>query len=109
VYAGAAAAAYFGVPQSDPRHPDVWGIIRHGVVYTGGAKKIAEHGGANVEDRAVPLIVYAPGFEHPHAVHKRVETTQIAPTILRLLGLDPRQLQAVREEGTKVLPGIRRP
>jgi hypothetical protein len=35
-----------------------------------------------------------------------VENTQIAPTILSLLGLDPRALQAVRIEGTQVLPGI---
>ena len=38
----------------------------------------------------------------------RVETTQIAPTILQLLGLDPEQLQAVQIEGTRVLPGIGR-
>jgi hypothetical protein len=35
-----------------------------------------------------------------------VETTQVAPTILKLLGLNPRDLQAVRLEGTRVLPGI---
>ncbi len=34
-----------------------------------------------------------------------VETTQIAPTILRLLGLNPFALQAVRVEHTRVLPG----
>jgi len=33
-----------------------------------------------------------------------VETTQIALTILRLLGLDPRSLQSVRIEGTRSLP-----
>ena len=33
-----------------------------------------------------------------------VETTQIAPTILRLLGLDPRSLKSVRIEGTRALP-----
>ena len=37
-------------------------------------------------------------------VDDRVETTQIAPTILRLLGLDPAALEAVRIEGTAVLP-----
>jgi len=42
VYAGAASAAFFGVPASDPRHPDVLGIAQHGVVYTGGQSKIAE-------------------------------------------------------------------
>jgi hypothetical protein len=28
------------------------------------------------------------------------------PTILRLLGLDPQSLDAVRIEGTRVLPGL---
>ena len=35
-----------------------------------------------------------------------VTTTQIAPTILSALGLDPEALQAVKAEGTKVLPGF---
>jgi hypothetical protein len=33
-----------------------------------------------------------------------VETTQIAPTILQLLGLDPNALQAVQIEHTAPLP-----
>jgi hypothetical protein len=104
VYAGAAAAAYFGVPVSDPRHPDVWGVVQHGVVYTGGHGKIAEHGGADPQDRDVPLVVFAPGVS-PNVVNGPVETTQIAPTILGLLGLDPDALEAVRIEGTEQLPG----
>jgi hypothetical protein len=39
-------------------------------------------------------------------VEDRVETTQIAPTILALLGLDPSDLQAVRAEHTRVLPEL---
>jgi hypothetical protein len=35
-----------------------------------------------------------------------VSTTQIAPTILSLLGLDPRALQAVRDQHVKVLPKL---
>jgi hypothetical protein len=105
IYAGRAAARYFGVPLSDPRHPDVWGVVRVGVVYTGGSK-IAEHGGANPADRDVPIVVYAPGVVQPGTYRPWVETTQIAPTILDLLGLDPDALQAVQIEGTKVLPGI---
>src|SRR6185437_1803190 len=31
VYAGAASAGLFGVPKSDPRHPDIVGIVQHGV------------------------------------------------------------------------------
>ncbi|MBV9592787.1 MAG: alkaline phosphatase family protein [Actinobacteria bacterium] len=107
VYAGAAAARYFGTSPSDPRHPDVWGVVQHGVVYTGKTKKIAEHGGADFEDRNVPILVYAPGAVRPGASDEWVETTQIAPTILSLLGLNPFALQAVRIEGTPVLPGAR--
>jgi hypothetical protein len=105
IYAGKAAARYFGVSASDPRHPNVWGVVKVGVVYTGGKGKIAEHGGSNPADRDVPIVVYAPGVE-PQVSDRWVETTQIAPTIIRLLGLDPRALQAVQIEDTKVLPGI---
>jgi hypothetical protein len=105
IYAGKAAAKYFGVPARDPRHPDVWGVTQVGVVYTGGSK-IAEHGGANPADRDVPIVVYAPGAVEPGVNGAAVETTQIAPTILDLLGLDPSALEAVRIEGTPTLPGI---
>jgi hypothetical protein len=106
VYAGRAAARFFGVPFSDPRHPDVWGVVQVGVVYTGGKGKIAEHGGSNPEDRDVPIVVYAPNAVGHGVFGDPVETTQIAPTIIQLLGLDPDQLDAVRIEGTQVLPGI---
>jgi hypothetical protein len=35
-----------------------------------------------------------------------VETIQVAPTILDILGFDPTALDAVRKEGTQVLPGF---
>jgi hypothetical protein len=106
IYAGKAAARYFGVPLGDPRHPDVWGVVQVGVVYTGGTK-IAEHGGANPADRNVPILVHAPGVVEPGVNGRRVETTQIAPTILSLLGLDPKSLQAVQLEHTRALPPLR--
>lgn len=59
----------------------------------------------NPEDRDVPILVYAPGVVAPGSHSESVETTQIAPTILHLLGLNPNDLQAVRIEGTKTLPG----
>src|SRR5215469_13647293 len=103
VYAGAQSAKFFGVPNSDPRHPDVLGIAQHGVVYTGGTAKIAEHGGDDPQDRNVPILVVTPALKHGRSNAARVETTQIAPTILRLLGLNPRELQAVQMENTRVL------
>ena len=57
VYAGAAAARYFGVDVDDPRVPDVYATAQHGVVFTGGRGKIAEHGGADPQDRNVPLVI----------------------------------------------------
>jgi Type I phosphodiesterase / nucleotide pyrophosphatase len=106
LYAGSASAAFFGVPNSDPRHPDVLGIAQHGVVYTGGKAKIAEHGGDDPQDRNVPILVVSPSLRHGATIGAPVETTQIAPTILTLLGLSPAQLQAVRIERTRVLPGV---
>jgi hypothetical protein len=35
-----------------------------------------------------------------------VTTIQVAPTILKTLGLDPSKLDGVRKEGTAVLPGL---
>jgi hypothetical protein len=104
IYAGSGAAAFIGVPQSDSRVPDVIGIAQHGVVYTSHKAKIAEHGGDDIQDRNVPILVVAPGGAHGKTNSSPVETTQIAPTILSLLGLDPSQLLAVQSEGTQVLP-----
>lgn len=106
VYAGADVARYFGVRPGDDRVPDLFGVTQYGVVYTGGTKKIAEHGGVAPDDRAVPLVVSGQDRDS-RTIAAPVATTQIAPTILRLLGLDPRALQAVREEGTRVLPSLR--
>ena len=108
IFAGQESARFFGVANSDPHHPDVFGIAQVGTIYTTGSK-IAEHGGDNPGDRDVPLVVYAPGNVSPGQSDRWVENTQVAPTILKLLGLDPNQLQAVREEGTQVLPGIASP
>jgi hypothetical protein len=105
IFAGHQSANFFGVPFSDPHHPDVFAISQVGTIYTTGSK-IAEHGGDNPGDRDVPLVVYAPGTVRAHVSGAPVETTQIAPTILKLLGLNPRALDAVREEGTQVLPGL---
>ena len=105
IFAGGESAQYFGVSKSDPHHPDVFGISQVGTIYTGGSK-IAEHGGANPGDRDVPLVVFAPGTVQPGLSSNGVETTQVAPTILKLLGLSPNSLQAVQQEGTRVLPGL---
>jgi type I phosphodiesterase/nucleotide pyrophosphatase len=103
VFAGSAAAKFFGVPASDPRVPDLVGIVAHGVVYTSGKGKIAEHGGADPQDRNVPIVLAGAGVDDMQTRREPVDTTQIAPTILRLLGLNPRELQAVQREHTQSL------
>jgi arylsulfatase A-like enzyme len=103
VYTGLAAAQLIGVDLSDPRVPDVIGISQYGVVYTSHKAKIAEHGGDHLEDRNVPILLAWSGAAGGTAVTASVETTQIAPTILVLLGLNPNELQAVCTEGTQPL------
>src|SRR5713226_6821328 len=106
IYAGSDAAAFMGVPFADARVPDIVGIAQYGVVYTGKKKKIAEHGGDNPQDRDVPLVLSGNPIEDAagHILSAPVETTQIAPTILQLLGLDPSALKAVQIEQTAALP-----
>jgi len=89
----------------DPRSPDIVVIPNVGVVYTGGDKKQSEHGGYAWDDTNVMLLVANPHLR-PKTLHSFVETAQVAPTILQLLGLDPDALDAVRAEGTPVLPGL---
>jgi len=104
IEAGPAAAAYFHAAPEDARVPDIVGIAQHGVVFTGGQSKIAEHGGADAQSRNVPILISGPGVEHGRSNPTPVATTQIAPTVLRELGLDPGELQAVTREHTATLP-----
>jgi len=92
-------------PNGDPRTPDIIVQPNVGVVYTGSAKKQAEHGGFAHDDTNVMLLVSHPSYR-ARTVTSFVETTQVAPTILQLLGLDPNRLEAVQKEGTPVLPGL---
>ncbi|MDX6258076.1 MAG: hypothetical protein QOJ11_4410 [Frankiales bacterium] len=102
IYAGWGASNFMGVAHSDSRVPDLIGIAQHGTVFTGGTKKIAEHGGNDPQDRHVPLVVAGPAV-HAGVSGNAVETTQIAPTILSVLGINPRALKAVRVEHTATL------
>jgi arylsulfatase A-like enzyme len=108
IHAGEAAAEFIGVSTRDERVPDLIGIAAVGTVYSNPTKikKIAEHGGNAPQDRHVPIVVWGAGVHHLR-VHDRVATTQIAPTVLELLGLPVHELQAVKIEHTESLPGVR--
>ena len=102
-FALAAAVPWkFGDP-ADGRTPDFMVQPNPGVIYTTSQAKDQEHGGFAPDDSHVALLVSHPSLE-PRTVDRRVRTTQVAPTVLRALGLEPRLLEAVRKEGTPVLP-----
>lgn len=92
-------------PYGDPRTPDIIVQPNIGVVYSGSSKKLTEHGGFSHDDLNVMILVSNPSMS-PATVYSPVETTQVAPTILEALGLDPNKLMAVQIEGTQVLPGL---
>jgi Type I phosphodiesterase / nucleotide pyrophosphatase len=105
IFAGPSLDLQFNDPLTDSRTPDIIVAPNVGVVYTGGMAKIAEHGGFAYDDRNVLLIVSNPRYKASTFLDQ-VETRQIAPTILKALGLDPSQLQAVQIEHTETLPGL---
>jgi hypothetical protein len=50
-------------------------------------------------------VIYVPHAHHAGQTNdERVLTTQVAPTIMRMLDLKPELLQSVAIEGTRALP-----
>ena len=94
----------FGDP-SKGRTPDIMVQPNAGVIYTKSKAKDMEHGGFAPDDGHVALLVSHPGL-YKKTVGAQVGTTQVAPTIIRALGLNPSLLDAVKKEGTKVLPEL---
>ncbi len=90
-------------PDGDPRSPDVVVTPNVGVTYSGSGKKLAEHGGFSHDDTNVILLLSNPSLP-PATVTTPVQTMEIAPTILKALGLNPNALDSVQIEGTAVLP-----
>lgn len=92
----------FNDPGSDPRTPDIILKVNTGVIFTGGSK-IAEHGGFNEDDVHTALLV---SFDDLDAMTVSAATSnqQVAPTIVKALGFDPNELQAVQLERIAPLP-----
>jgi len=95
----------FNDATTDSRTPDILVQPVYGTIYTTSGKKNAEHGGFSFGDTNVGLIVSNPDI-HARVVKTPVTTSQVAPTILELLGIDPNALKSVRVELTPVLPGL---
>jgi hypothetical protein len=95
----------FPDPTVDPAVPDIFVVMNNGVNFEPSltSTTYAEHGGFGENETHVPLLISNP--EWPGSTDNTlVSTRQIAPTVLKLLGLDPQALQAVQIEGTPVLP-----
>ena len=105
IFSGPSLELLFDNPALDPRTPDIVVQPNVGVIYTGGKKKISEHGGLAHDDLNVILLVSHAQLS-PGTITIPVQTTQVAPTILKALGINPSQLQAVKREKTEVLPGV---
>jgi hypothetical protein len=109
IYYGPTLALNYGVggwaPGQDPRTPDIIVAPNVGVTYSGSTTMIADHGGFSHDDTNVMLLVSHPCF-NPQTVFAETATTQVAPTIVKALGLNPSALTAVKAEGTPVLPGV---
>jgi hypothetical protein len=92
-------------PGLDPRSPDIIVTPNVGMTYSGSTTMIGDHGGFAHDDTNVMLVVSHPRFR-PRIVSSQTTTAQVAPTILKALGLNPQALDAVRIEGTSVLPEV---
>jgi hypothetical protein len=94
----------FNDPLKDSRTPDIIGLPTPGIIWAGAhSAKLAEHGGLAQDDANVALLVSNPGLVKK-TLKTPVRTTQIAPTILKLLGIDPDLLESVQKEKTDELP-----
>jgi hypothetical protein len=109
IYYGASLAFNYNVgglePGEDPRSPDIIVTPNVGVTYSGSTAMIGDHGGFGHDDTNVILLVTNPGFTQQTA-SALVAPRQVAPTIVKALGLNPTLLDAVRAEGTPVLPEV---
>jgi hypothetical protein len=105
IFYGPSLSLNFNDPTFDPRTPDIIVTPNVGVTYSGSHAKQAEHGGFAHDDTNVVLLLSNPSFQ-PKTVSAAVGTAQVAPTILKALGINPQALDAVRAEGTGVLPAI---
>jgi len=102
IFAGASLRNKFNDPGSDPRTPDIILKVNTGVIFTGGSK-LAEHGGFNEDDVHTALLVSMEGME-PASVSTATSSQQVAPTIIKALGINPQELRAVQIEQIQPLP-----
>jgi Type I phosphodiesterase / nucleotide pyrophosphatase len=109
IYYGASLALNYNVggvgAYLDSRSPDIIVAPNVGMTYSGSTSMIGDHGGFGHDDTNVMLLVENPRLT-PQTVSVTTRTAQVAPTILKVLGLDPKALEAVSAEGTPSLSEV---
>jgi hypothetical protein len=106
VYSGARLALTLNSPETDSRTPDIVLEASPGVIWGSADEDVlASHGGISDLDTHVALLVSGAqltGRRDP----TYVPTTQLAPLLLRALGMEKFDLQALHKEHSPALPGI---
>jgi hypothetical protein len=103
--------AGLGNPATDSTTPDIVVTLQPGYIWVGNVlskHKNAEHGGFSDDDTHVALILSGGAIKsrlRGTAQTARVQTVQIAVTVLDALGLNPHDLTGVKKEHTRALPG----
>jgi hypothetical protein len=106
IYSGAKLGLTLNLPDQDTRMPDIILQPELGVAWVSPADTTpATYGGMQDEDTHVALLVA--GSQLTGRVDKTwVPTSQVAPLLLRALGIEKFDLQALHREHTPALPGI---
>jgi hypothetical protein len=93
------------IPPGDDRAPDLIVQYKPGVLLSSSPKR-AEHGGLSEEDSHIALILGGaiPTNLQGTTVNDQLLDTQLAPTMLEALGLDPALLQGAVIDHTTALP-----
>lgn len=102
IFAGPSLKTKFGDPTKDDHIPDILLKVNTGVVFTTGSK-IAEHGGDNEDDAHTVLLVARKGTI-PLETKTPVTNFQVAPSIIKVLGLNLNNLDAYRYQKVQPLP-----
>ncbi len=106
IYSADKLALIMNTAEQDTRMPDIVLEPQPGVIWMRpGGDRPRVHGGFSDEQNHVALLIS--GRQLTGRVDKTpVPTTQIAPLILRILGMEKTDLNALHREHTPALPGI---
>lgn len=106
IYSGPRLALTLNSPQHDSRMPDISLQPLLGVLWTSPADTaLASHGGNLDEDTHVALLVSGAQFTG-RSDPTYVPTTQLGPLLLRALGMEKFDLDALHKEHSPALPGV---